>query len=129
LVVSGHDEEVFASAVAALEPSGVTIVVLMGLGRRAAIARRLIDRGWPHGTPAAIVSDATRTDQQTWRGTLGELAADAIVDVVQSGGPVSEPPGTIVIGAVAGLDLTELNLADVASGFSRTMKEQRNASN
>src|SRR5204863_6873560 len=40
LVVSGHDEQVFASAVAALEPSVVTIVVLMGLGRRAAIARQ-----------------------------------------------------------------------------------------
>ena len=126
LVVSGHDEAVFASAVAALEPSGVTIVVLMGLGRRAAIARRLIDRGWPPGTPAAIVSDATRTDQQTWRGTLGELAAHAVADVVQSEG---DAPGTIVIGAVAGLDLTELNLTEVASGFSRTMKEQRNASN
>ncbi len=47
LVVSGHDEDVFASAVGALEPNGVTLVVLMGVGRRAALARRLIDRGWP----------------------------------------------------------------------------------
>ena len=118
LVVSGHDEDVFASAVAALEPSGVTIVVLMGLGRRAAIARRLIDRGWPQGTPAAIVADGTRPDQHTWRGTIGDLAADRAIDLDRDG------PAMIVIGEVAALDLT-----DVVSGFSRTVKEQRNASN
>jgi uroporphyrin-III C-methyltransferase/precorrin-2 dehydrogenase/sirohydrochlorin ferrochelatase len=140
LVVSGHDEEVFASAVAALEPSGVTIVVLMGLGRRAAIARRLIDRGWPAATPAAIVADATRPDQQAWRGTIGELAAEAGTGVVQFGdssSPVGgDAPGTIVIGSVAALDVSDLNLTDVASGFtdvasglSRTTKGTRNASN
>ena len=144
LVVSGHDEEVFASAVAALEPSGVTIVVLMGLGRRAALAQRLIDRGWPAATPAAIVADATGTDQQTWRGTIGELAADGVgVPVLAAGTPaLNNAPASIVIGAVAALDLSNLTLADlatgltgvpsgltdVASGLSRT-KEQRNASN
>jgi uroporphyrin-III C-methyltransferase len=128
LVVSGHDEDVFASAVAALEPSGVTIVVLMGLGRRAAIARRLIDRGWPAGTPAAIVVDATRPDQRTWRGTIGELAEDA----VGAGAPALnsvDGPASIVIGKVAALDLTDVGLTDVVSGFSRTVKEQRNATN
>ena len=38
LVVSGHEEEAFASAIAQLQPNGVTVVVLMGLGRSAAIA-------------------------------------------------------------------------------------------
>jgi uroporphyrin-III C-methyltransferase / precorrin-2 dehydrogenase / sirohydrochlorin ferrochelatase len=139
LVVSGHDEDVFASAVAALEPSGVTIVALMGLGRRAAIARRLIDRGWPADTPAAIVVDATRPDQRTWRGTIGELAADAVA--LQGEGPALntvDGPASIVIGKVAALDLADVGLTDVvsgfsrtdvASGFSRTVKEQRNASN
>jgi uroporphyrin-III C-methyltransferase/precorrin-2 dehydrogenase/sirohydrochlorin ferrochelatase len=121
LVVSGHDEQVFASAVAALEPAVVTIVVLMGLGRRVAIARRLLERGWPPDTPAAIVADATRADQQTWRGTIEELAADA---ATVSG----DNPGSIVIGRVAALDLTDVNLNEVASGFSRTSKEPRNAS-
>jgi siroheme synthase len=121
LVVSGHDEEVFASAVGALEPSGATIVVLMGLGRRAAIARRLLDRGWPAATPAAIVADASRPDQETWRGTIGDLASgeEAGAEPIRGDGPA-----TIVIGEVAALDLT-----DVVSGFSRTVKEQRNASN
>ncbi len=126
LVVSGHDEEVFASAVAALEPSGVTIVVLMGLGRRAAIARRLLDRGWPADTPAAIVADASRPDQQTWRGTIEDLAADAVA--LRGDGALGlnnvDGPASIVIGGVAALDLT-----DVVSGRSRTVREQRNASN
>ncbi len=81
LVVSGHDEDVFASAVAALEAVRRDDRRLMGFGRRAAIARRLIDRGWPQGTPAAIVADATRPDQQIWRGTLGDLAADRAIDL------------------------------------------------
>ena len=38
LVVSGHEDEAFASAIAQLQPNGVTVVVLMGLGRSAAIA-------------------------------------------------------------------------------------------
>ena len=59
LVVSGHEEEAFASAIAQLQPNGVTVVVLMGLGRSAAIACRLIDRGWSRGTPAAVIVDAS----------------------------------------------------------------------
>src|SRR5437773_8869465 len=59
LVVSGHDEEAFASAVGQLQPNGVTLVVLMGVGRSAAIACQLIDRGWARGTPAAVIVDAS----------------------------------------------------------------------
>jgi len=40
LVVSGHDEEAFASAIAGLEPGGMTIVALMGVGRRERRPRR-----------------------------------------------------------------------------------------
>src|SRR4029078_6027129 len=57
LVVSGHDAEVFARAVAALTPEEITLVILMGIARRAALAAQLIDRGWPAQTAAAIVSD------------------------------------------------------------------------
>src|SRR5262249_7849448 len=78
LVVSAHEEAAFAQAIAALRPNGITIVVLMGLGRSAAVACRLIDNGWSRGTPAAIVVDATRPDQQGWRGTLDELAAGGV---------------------------------------------------
>jgi uroporphyrin-III C-methyltransferase len=100
LVASGHDEEAFAAAIEGLMPNRVTLVVLMGLGRAAAIACQLVDCGWSRGTPAAIVVDATRPAQQVWRGTLDQLARDEAT--VRDGGA-----GTIVIGAVAALSLNE----------------------
>jgi uroporphyrin-III C-methyltransferase / precorrin-2 dehydrogenase / sirohydrochlorin ferrochelatase len=98
LVVSGHEEEAFAGAIAQLQPNGITVVVLMGLGRSAAIACRLIDRGWSRGTPSAVIVDASRQGQQVWRGTLDQLAADAVA--VDAGGA-----GTIVIGDVVAVGL------------------------
>lgn len=95
-VVAGHDIELFASSIQGLSPKQATLVVLMGLGRRALIGRELINRGWPRTTPAAVIVDASRPDQQVWRGTLDDLAADRID--VEGGGP-----GTIVIGDVVAL--------------------------
>jgi uroporphyrin-III C-methyltransferase len=93
VAVSGHDEHAFTSTVGALPPNALTLVVLMGLGRSASIASTLIDAGWSRGTPVAVVVDAWRDDQQTWRGTLDEMAADAAAS--DSGGA-----GTIVVGDV-----------------------------
>jgi uroporphyrin-III C-methyltransferase/precorrin-2 dehydrogenase/sirohydrochlorin ferrochelatase len=102
LVVSGHDEETFNSAVGTLAPNGLTLVVLMGGARRAAVAARLIEQGWQPSTPAALVAEASRTDQHTWRGTLEDLAADRVpADYDRTDGPV-----TIVVGAVAALTLS-----------------------
>ena len=96
LVVSGHDDETFRLSVWSLDPNGVTLVVLMGLGRSAAIASTLVERGWSPETPAAIVVDASMADQQLWRGTLAQLA-DGETDLGGSG------PGTIVFGSVAAM--------------------------
>jgi uroporphyrin-III C-methyltransferase len=98
LVVSGHDHEVFSTAIHGLKPNAVTVVVLMGLRQSAAIACALIERGWRRSTPAAIVVNASRPDQQVWRGTLDELAFDR-ADMAIGGA------GTIVIGDVAALNL------------------------
>jgi siroheme synthase len=70
----------------------------MGMGRSAAIASRLIDRGWSRGTPAAVIVDATRAEQQVWRGTLDQLASEAVA--VDASGA-----GTIVIGDVVTVGL------------------------
>lgn len=132
LVVSGHDERAFASAITGLRPNGVTVVILMGLGRGAALARQLIDRGWSPGTPAAIVFDASTARQRTWRGSLAGLAGEmAVIGSAglpgngsvdgghaegESAGPVaSDGPGTIVIGGVVGL----ADLAGAAEGRHR----------
>jgi uroporphyrin-III C-methyltransferase/precorrin-2 dehydrogenase/sirohydrochlorin ferrochelatase len=98
LVVSGHEPQAFASAIARLQPNGVTVVVLMGLGRSAAIACELIDRGWSRGTPAAVIVDASRPQQEVWRGTLDQLAADPVT--AEACGA-----GTIVIGDVVAVGL------------------------
>ncbi len=92
-VVSGHDEASFAAAVQRIEPGGTTLVVLMGLARAAALAARLVDRGWARETPAALVVNGSMPQQRTWRGTLEDLSL---------GRSEIEPagPGTIVVGEV-----------------------------
>ncbi len=95
-VVTGHRQpDASDTNWEALARVGGTIVVLMGVAERATIAQHLIAGGLPPTTPVAAVRGATRPDQEVVRGRLDGLAGMAI-----------EPPATIVIGAVAGLDLT-----------------------
>jgi uroporphyrin-III C-methyltransferase/precorrin-2 dehydrogenase/sirohydrochlorin ferrochelatase len=111
LIASGHDEDVFGTTIAQLQPNSVTVVVLMAMRRRAAIGAMLLGRGWSASTPAAVIADASLPQQQVWRGTLASLAAgDAAID---TGGPAS-----IVIGDVAALELNAAS--EVASSVSRT---------
>jgi len=103
LVVSGHDERVFASAVGALPPNGITLVVLMGVSRSAAIATTLVEGGWSPETAVAIVVDASMANQQMWRGTLGQLkgAVPLFTSCEKRGtAPFS---GTIIVGDVVAL--------------------------
>jgi uroporphyrinogen III methyltransferase/synthase len=95
-VVTGHEDPWAATETDwdAVARAGGTIVVLMGAATRAAIARRLMDAGLAADTPVASVQWGTRPEQHTVRTTLAGLA-DAPV----------EAPATMVIGAVAGLDL------------------------
>ncbi|MBI4485208.1 MAG: uroporphyrinogen-III C-methyltransferase, partial [Acidobacteria bacterium] len=96
LVVAGHDVASFAAHIQGLAPNRATLVVLMGLGRSALIARELVARGWPRTTPAAVIADASLPGQQVWRGTIDDLAADRFE--MDGGGPA-----TIVIGDVVSL--------------------------
>ncbi len=98
LVVSGHDEDAFTASIGQCTPNGLTLIVLMGAGRRTSLALRLIDCGWARETPAAIVADASLPQQQVWRGTLDDLGSDRAA-------LVGDGPATIVIGAVAALAL------------------------
>jgi uroporphyrin-III C-methyltransferase/precorrin-2 dehydrogenase/sirohydrochlorin ferrochelatase len=95
LVVSGHAEAAYAPALESLQPGSATVVVLMGLGARGAIATKLIARGWEPATPAAIVAGAATADAWRWLGRLDQLA-DAET-------PPQGAPGLLVIGAVAAL--------------------------
>ncbi|MGH9152144.1 MAG: uroporphyrinogen-III C-methyltransferase, partial [Acidimicrobiales bacterium] len=78
----------------ALGRAGGTIVVLMGVAHRAEFVPRLIAGGLAPDTPVVAVRWGTRPDQRTLRTSLAKLP-DAPM----------EPPATIVIGPVAGLDL------------------------
>ncbi len=98
LVTTGHDAEGFAAQIGGLPPVGLTLVVAMGHGRRAAIAATLIAGGWDADTPSAVVAGASWPGQQVWRGRLTELAAGA-------GAHAGDCPALLVIGEVAGLDL------------------------
>ena len=75
IVVSGHDEQAFTESIGPLRSSGVTVVVMMGLARRAPLASALITAGWAERTPAAVVAEASLPQQDVWRGSLGDLAA------------------------------------------------------
>ena len=131
-VVAGHAETAWRPAIESLAPNSLTVIVLMGLGSRVAIASGLIARGWAAATPVAVVWSASRPGSSTWRGTLAGLAdsaasPEAPLGVFRSGGfplppsadslrarrsieveaeartPIEDAPGTIVIGEVVSL--------------------------
>jgi uroporphyrin-III C-methyltransferase len=77
---------------AALAASGGTLVILMGMTTRAAIARSLIEGGRAPETPVAVIARGTLPDQEVVRTTLDRL------EEVELG-----PPAVIVVGPVAAL--------------------------
>jgi uroporphyrinogen III methyltransferase/synthase len=95
-VVTGHSRHAIDTETnwAALAAAGGTIIVLMGVAHRAEIASQLLAGGLLADTPVTAVRWGTRPEQVSVRTTLGGLGQTPL-----------EPPATIVIGAVAGLDL------------------------
>jgi uroporphyrin-III C-methyltransferase len=73
LVVSGHSEAAFAPALESLAPGAATVLVLMGLAARAAIAATLLSRGWDAATPAAVLLGVSTPAACSWRGSLATL--------------------------------------------------------
>jgi uroporphyrinogen III methyltransferase/synthase len=98
-VVTGHEDPSVGEQGTvdwdALARVGGTIVVLMGVARIGQIAERLLASGRSPDTPVAAVTWGTRPEQRTVRATLGTIAEQSL-----------DPPATIVIGEVAGLDLS-----------------------
>ena len=81
----------------ALAQTGGTIVVLMGVAQRGEIATELMAGGLSGDTPVAAVGKATTGDQSVVRCRLADLADTPV-----------RTPATIVIGAVAALDVVAL---------------------
>jgi uroporphyrin-III C-methyltransferase len=96
-VVSGHAEAAYAPILDGVAPGALTLVVLMGVKLRGQIAARLIARGWPAATPAALLFGASQPGSFTRHTTLGELVATGGDDIA------TELPGVLVIGQVVSL--------------------------
>ena len=97
-VVTGHQSPGSASPVdwRAVAAAGGTIVVLMAAARIAGIADELMAGGLAPDTPVTAVTWATTEQEEVTRSTLAGIG-DAGV----------EAPATFVIGAMAGLDITD----------------------
>jgi uroporphyrin-III C-methyltransferase / precorrin-2 dehydrogenase / sirohydrochlorin ferrochelatase len=93
-VVSGHAESAYGPIIDSIAPGSLTLVVLMGVRSRGELAARLVARGWPSDTPAAVVLGASHAGSTRWLGTLASLA-DATID--------SDHAGIVVVGAVVEL--------------------------
>jgi len=102
-VVSGHAEEAYAPILDGITPGSLTLVVLMGVRTRAAIAARLVARGWSPTTPTAIVHGASHPGSITWIGDLASLGDASFA---------TELPAVIVVGAVVSL-ATQIGAAQV----------------
>ena len=93
-VISGHAETAYAPILDGIAPGALTIVVLMGVKTRGAIAARLIAKGWVPSTPAAIIHGASQTDGFTWIGDLATIGDASFA---------TELPAVLVIGSVVSL--------------------------
>ncbi len=97
-IVTGHEDPAKGTSDtdwASLARAGGTLVILMGAGRLESIVGELLANGRDPETPVAAVRWGTRSEQATTRATLSTIATLGV-----------EPPSAIVVGAVAGLDLS-----------------------
>ncbi|MBK5289743.1 MAG: uroporphyrinogen-III C-methyltransferase [Acidimicrobiia bacterium] len=97
-VVTGHEDPAKGSTDtdwASLARAGGTLIILMGAGRLESIVDLLIEHGRSPDTPVAAVRWGTRPEQATTRATLSTITALGVAS-----------PSAIVVGPVAGLDLT-----------------------
>jgi uroporphyrin-III C-methyltransferase len=95
VVLSGHSPAAYSPILRSMPPDAATVVVLMGMRERRAIAACLVEAGWRPSTPVAIITDASRPRQRVWAGVLEDVSAG--IDHASS-----EAPGVIVVGQVAG---------------------------
>ena len=101
-VVTGHGGQVGSAGRSeggpdweALARAGGTLVILMGMTTRAAIAEALVKGGRSPDTPVAVIQEGTTAAQRVVRSTLAGLAG------VELG-----PPAVIVVGPVAALGVS-----------------------
>jgi uroporphyrin-III C-methyltransferase len=103
-VVTGHlssDDDDYFRRIAHPE---LTLVILMGVARRAEISRQLMAGGLAGSTPIAVVERAWTSDQRVVRGRLDELSALEV-----------NSPAIIVVGQNAALDVSAVLVSGALS--------------
>jgi uroporphyrin-III C-methyltransferase/precorrin-2 dehydrogenase/sirohydrochlorin ferrochelatase len=106
LVLSGHTSECLERSLGTVRPNSISVVVLMGLGRRGELAERLVARGWQTSTPAAIICGASTPQEWIWTGTIATLGANQ---------PPAGIAGVLVIGEVVRVREALAAAAELAS--------------
>jgi uroporphyrin-III C-methyltransferase / precorrin-2 dehydrogenase / sirohydrochlorin ferrochelatase len=114
VVLAGHTREALDDALGAVAPNRMTVVVMMAVAGRAAVAERLMAHGWAPETPAAIVCGAATPDAWNWTGRLNEFAGVEIPDGVA---------GVLIVG-----DVVTVRAALSDSATDRQGAEAREAS-
>ncbi|HEY6361163.1 MAG TPA: uroporphyrinogen-III C-methyltransferase [Vicinamibacterales bacterium] len=117
LVLAGHTSEAVDETLGAVQPNSLSIVFMMGVGARAALAATMIAHGWAPGTPAAIVCAASTPDSWTWTGPLSDMGAAA---------PPQGLAGVLVIGEVVDVRHALSAVAARPSGAGSEVKYVRN---
>jgi uroporphyrin-III C-methyltransferase len=103
-VVTGRARDGEAVDFARLANPDLTLVILMGVGRRAAIAADLLRGGLAPSTPVAVVESAATDEERVTRARLDELGT---LDVAS--------PAVIVVGAVAAHSLAAARSAALSA--------------
>ncbi len=85
-LLSGHDLNKLRI------PKADTLVFYMGASQQQELAARIIEEGWHENTPVGIVHNASKANQQIYRGTLAKLKNES------SGLP---SPSIIIVGKTA----------------------------
>lgn len=94
VVVTAEPDAAWRRLIDEISPGSLTLVVLMGIRKRATLAAKLLGRGWASDVPVVISLSATQPGEARVRTTVGALAQ---VDLP----PGTEgAPGVLVIGEV-----------------------------
>lgn len=94
LVMAGHTLEAVENTLRSVRPNNVSLVMMMAIGARDALAHRLIVQGWEPMTPAAIVCAASTSREWVWTGRLSDVGAAA---------PPEGLAGVLIVGEVVRL--------------------------
>jgi uroporphyrin-III C-methyltransferase/precorrin-2 dehydrogenase/sirohydrochlorin ferrochelatase len=77
LVMAGHTSGAVDTTLRSVQPNTLSIVIMMGVGARGELARRLVTMGWSPDTPAAVVCGASTPGEWAWTGRLEDIGGAA----------------------------------------------------